>query len=108
VDGIGLDEIEMDLAITALMDFVLGTVRKAARAKTVHEITGMSDDVWWYAIRPFLESIDYSPYPISARVGPVAGEEYGVGDPERTYRFGLDRFLDGMELMIARKASAGK
>lgn len=108
VDGIGLDEIEMDLSITALFNYVAGAVRDAARAKSVYEATGMSDDEWWYSISPFLESIDYAPYPVTSRVGPVAGTEYGAGDPERAFRFGLERFLDGMELMIARKQSASE
>jgi len=106
VDGIGLDEIEMDLSITALMDFVVGAVRNAARQKFVFEATGMSDDDWWYSILPFVETIDYSPYPISERVGTITGEEYGPGDPERVFRFGLERFLDGMAIMIARKQKA--
>ncbi|WP_332716799.1 TetR/AcrR family transcriptional regulator [Pelagibacterium mangrovi] len=103
VEGIGLDEIEMDLSITALFDFVSGAVRNAARQKFVFEATGMSDDEWWHKIEPFLETLDYSPYPISSRVGPITGAEYGAGDPERTFRFGLERFLDGMEMMLARK-----
>lgn len=108
VDGVGLDEIEMDLTITALANYVTGSVRNAARAQTVKDLTGMSDDEWWYAIAPFFETLDFTPYPISSRVGPVTGETYGLGDPERAYRFGLERFLDGMELMIARKRSTSE
>src|SRR5690606_35304711 len=52
VEGIGLDEIEMDLSITALFDFVSGAVRNAARQKFVFEATGMSDDEWWHQIEP--------------------------------------------------------
>lgn len=103
VEGIGLDEIEMDLSVTALMDLVAGAVRNAARQKFVHEATGMSDDEWWYKIEPFLETLDYSPYPISSRVGPITGAEYGPGDPERAFKFALERFLDGMEVMLTRK-----
>ena len=29
---------------------------------------------------------------------------YGLGDPERAFRFGLERLLDGLEALIARKA----
>jgi|TARA_A100001391_G_scaffold190664_2_gene163370 AcrR family transcriptional regulator len=104
VEGIGLDDLEMDLAVTALMDIVVGTVRNAAREKTVRDATGMSDDEWWRRIEPFLETIDYAPYPISSRVGPVAGAEYGAGDPHRAFKFAFERFLDGMELMLERKA----
>lgn len=103
VDGTGLDEIEMDLAITSLMDMVAGAVRNAARQKFVFEATGLSDEEWWYTIAPFLETLDYGPYPIASRVGPITGAEYGAGDPERAFRFGLERFLDGMEIMLERK-----
>lgn len=106
VDGLGLDEIEMDLAVTSLHNYVLGAVRHAAREQSVWKDTGMSDNEWWFAIAPFLETLDYSPYPISSRVGPVVGEAYGVGDPLRAFRFGLDRFLDGMTLLIERKRPA--
>ncbi|WP_196259121.1 TetR/AcrR family transcriptional regulator [Pelagibacterium limicola] len=108
VADIGLDEIEMDLAITSLANYVTGAVRNAARAQTVKELTGMSDDQWWHAVAPFFETLDYSAYPLSARVGSIAGETYGLGDPGRAFRFGLDRLLDGMELMIARKVSTRK
>ena len=42
-------------------------------------------------------------YPISGRVGQAAGQEYNaVGDPERSFRFGLDRILDGLERLLDR------
>lgn len=108
VEGIGLDEIEMDLAITSFSNYTLGAVRDAARAKTVKDLSGMSDDEWWQRIEPFLVSLVDWDYPIASRVGPIVGAEYGLGDPERAFRFGLARFLDGMEMMIASKQSAGK
>jgi len=103
VEGIGLSDIEMDLTITALANYVHGAVGSAARAQTVREQTGMSDDEWWYAIAPFFEHLDFSAYPISSRVGSAAGETYGLGDPDRAFLFGLERFLDGVEVMLARK-----
>lgn len=103
VDGLGLDEIEMDLSVTALHNYVLGAVRDAARAQTVLEATGMTDDEWWPSIEPFLADVDFSPYPLASHVGRVAGETYGLGDPERAFRFGLERFLDGMAMLIERK-----
>jgi len=108
VDGIGLDDIEMDLAITSFSNYILGAVRDAARAKTVKDLSGMSDNEWWERIEPFLVSLVDWDYPIASRVGPVVGAEYGLGDPERAFRFGLARFLDGLEMMVAGKQSAGK
>lgn len=104
VDGIGLSEIEMDLAVTGLMDLVTGTVRHAARARLVEEATGMNDRTWWRRIAPFLDTLDFSPFPVLSRVGPVTGAEYGAGDPRRTFEFALERFLDGLAMLIERRA----
>ena len=36
----------------------------------------------------------------------MAGQEYNaVGDPERSFRFGLDRILDGIEHLLDRQPS---
>jgi len=102
-DGLGLDEVEMDMSVTMVANYVYGAVRDAARASQVKQQTGMSDEEWWYAIAPFLDSLDFSPYPVANRVGPVVGELYGVGDPERAFNFGLERLLDGLACLIAKK-----
>ena len=105
-DGLGLSEVEMDLSVTMVANYVHGAVRDVARARMVKELTGMSDDQWWYTIQPFLETIDYSPYPVASRIGPVVGELYGLGDPDRAFEFGLERLLDGLAVMIEGKANA--
>jgi AcrR family transcriptional regulator len=107
VDGVGLDEIEMDMTFTLIANYVYGAVRDEARWTRVTETTGMSDDEWWYRVAPFLETLDYSPYPVAARVGPVTGEAYGVGDPARAFEFGLERVLDGIGLFIEKKRGHG-
>jgi hypothetical protein len=103
VDGLGLDEIEMDMIVTAINDYVHGAVRGAARERMVKEATGMTDEEWWRRVEPFLQNVDFSPYPVSSRVGPVTGEAYGAHDPERAFAFGLARLLDGLELFVASK-----
>ena len=103
LDGLGLDEIEMDMSVTMVGNYVFGAARDVARSRMVKEQTGMSDDEWWYAIAPFLETLDFSPYPVASRIGPVVGELYGLGDPDRAFDFGLERVLDGLEVMIASK-----
>jgi AcrR family transcriptional regulator len=103
VDGIGLDPIEMDMSFTLVANYVHGAVRDAAREKLVKEATGMSDDEWWQRVAPFLATLDFSPYPTTARVGPVVGEAHGAHNPEGAFAFGLQRILDGLELFIASK-----
>lgn len=102
-DNLGLSEVEMDLSVALVASYVQGGVRDVARARMVKDLTGMSDDEWWYTITPFLETLDFSPYPVANRVGPVVGELYGLGDPDRAFNFGLDRILDGLALMIEGK-----
>lgn len=105
-DGLGLSEVEMDLSATMVANYVHGAVRDVVRSSMVKEQTGLSDDEWWYAVAPLLEQIDFSPYPVANRVGPVVGELYGLGDPDRAFEFGLERLLDGLEVLIRRKAEA--
>ena len=93
----------MDMSVTMVANYVYGAVRDVARARMVKDLTGMSDDEWWYTIAPFLETVDFSPYPVANRVGPVVGELYGTGDPERAFTFGLTLLLDGFERLIGGK-----
>jgi AcrR family transcriptional regulator len=102
-DGLNLSEVEMDLSVTMVANYVHGAVRNVARARMVKELTGMSDDEWWHAIAPFLETVDFSPYPVASRIGPVVGELYGLGDPDRAFEFGLECLLDGLAVMIEKK-----
>jgi AcrR family transcriptional regulator len=106
-DGLGLSEVEMDQALTTVSNYVHGAVRDAARASMVKKLSGMSDAEWWERVAPALQEIDYTPYPVAARVGPIVGELYGLGDPERAFNFGLELLLDGFERLIAGKASLG-
>lgn len=102
-DGLGLDAVEMDLSLTAVSNYVHGAVRDAARAEMVKKLSGMTDEQWWYSVAPFLQTVDYSPFPVASRVGPIVGELYGVGDPERAFNFGLALLLDGFERLVASK-----
>jgi AcrR family transcriptional regulator len=102
-DGLGLDAVEMDLSVAMVANYVHGAVRDVARARMVKEQTGKSDDEWWYSIAPFLETIDFSAYPVANRVGPIVGALYGLGDPDLAFDFGLERLLDGLERLIDSK-----
>ncbi|MCP3143140.1 TetR/AcrR family transcriptional regulator [Pyxidicoccus xibeiensis] len=104
VEGLGLTDIEMDRVITLVLDYVHGAVRNAAREKRVKELTGMTDEQWWYRVAPFLETVDFTPYPVLARVGKTTGETYGAHDPEGAFAFGLARLLDGLTVFIEAKA----
>lgn len=104
--GLGLRELEMDRALTLVLDYVSGAVRGAARAYAVKERTGKTDDEWWNEVRPFLEEVfpqDPTAYPVASRVGPVVGETYGLHDPAGAFEFGLERVLDGLAVLIEKR-----
>jgi hypothetical protein len=102
VDGLGLTDIDMDLVVSLLDDYVRGAARGAAEAAEAQARTGMSDQQWWEAYGPLLaEVLDPARYPTAVRVGSAAGAEYGTAhDPARSFRFGLRRIIDGIDAFI--------
>jgi AcrR family transcriptional regulator len=102
IDGIGLSDVEMDSVLTLISGYVHGAARGAAEAAAAEHDTGMSDQQWWYAHAPFLERIlDPGRYPTAARVGSAAGEAHqSAYNPEHAFEFGLQRVLDGIEVLV--------
>ena len=66
----------------------------------------MTDAEWWAINAPVLARVmPAESFPISARVGQVAGETYNaLADPERSFQFGLERLLDGLAVLLADRA----
>jgi AcrR family transcriptional regulator len=98
MDGLGLTDIDLDLTVSLLDDYVRGAARTAADAADAQARTGMSDQQWWEAYGPLLaEVLDPARYPTAVRVGSAAGAEYGAAhDPARSFKFGLQRIIDGI------------
>jgi AcrR family transcriptional regulator len=103
VDGVGLTDIEMDLVVTMVNDYVHGAVRSALAAAALAD-SDTSDVEWWEEVAPLLERVyDPARFPVATRVGSAAGEEYNAAiDPDRAFEFGLARILDGVAALIAR------
>ncbi|MEV0897115.1 TetR/AcrR family transcriptional regulator C-terminal domain-containing protein [Actinoplanes sp. NPDC049802] len=104
IEGFGLTDLEMDQLVTTLCDFTAGSARASVLARRTTEESGISDAEWWQVNAPILERVmPPGAYPLAGRVGTAAGQEYNsVGDPARTFRFGLDRLLDGVETLLRR------
>ncbi|MFC4149721.1 TetR/AcrR family transcriptional regulator [Micromonospora mangrovi] len=102
VDGIGLTDLEMDSVVTLVTSHVHGAVRGAVEAAQAAQRTGMTDAQWWQAHAPYLEKVlDPRRFPLAARVGTTAGQEYqAAADPHRAFEFGLARILDGIEVLV--------
>jgi hypothetical protein len=104
-EGLGLSDVEMDLALSNVLAFVQASARVAAEVRASQ--AAMADEQWWAEVAPLLEKVfDPDRYPIAARVGQAAGEEYNAAySPDRAYEFGLARLLDGLGALIEARSS---
>lgn len=107
LDGIGLDDLEMDATLSLVLMHVDSCARQMANALENQRKTEMSEQEWWLAHEPLLGRwMDDKQFPVSSRVGQTAGEAHqGPYSPEHAYRFGLDRIIDGVGALIARKGA---
>ena len=106
LDGLGLDDVTTDAALTYLLGFVQGWARAAADARSLRgtDTTGaaLDDERWWAANAPLLERVlDPARYPRAVRVGSAAGAAHGAAySPDHAYRFGLARVIDGLATLF--------
>ncbi len=106
IEGLGLTDLDMDLLLSMIGDYVHGAARAAITAAQAEKQTGMTDLQWWEATEPLLEKVwDAAKYPVANRVGVTTGPELGAGDPQRSFDFGLALLLDGVEALIARRGT---
>lgn len=105
MDGIGLDDLQMDAVLTLVHTHVEGVARRRIDAERAVRRTGITDQQWWAAVSPALAEVcDPADYPVAARVGQAAGEvRQAAHDPAHAYAFGLDRLLDGVALMLTER-----
>ncbi len=102
LDGLGLDDVEIDDCLTHLLTFVQGCARAAADARAARHDSAMDDEQWWAGIAPLLARVlDERAYPLACRVGTAAGTAHRAAhDPDHAYHFGLHRILDGLAVLI--------
>ncbi len=106
-DGVGLDDVETDSALTFLLGFVQASARVAADVHAAAERSAQTDEQWWAASGPALAMIvDPAAFPHATRIGSAAGEALGGAyQPDYAWTFGLDRVLDGLGVLIERRSS---
>ncbi len=98
VEGIGLDDIEMDQAITLLVGFAASIARRDHEVRRAEQESGLTDLEWWEANTDALtEVMTGHDYPLAGRVGMATGQAYqAASDQTRELDFGLERILDGL------------
>ncbi|MET0273952.1 MAG: TetR/AcrR family transcriptional regulator [Phenylobacterium sp.] len=103
VDGLGLDELEMEMTVRLVTDYARGAVRSALEGREVEQRTGVTDAEWMAVAEPALQQVlDPEAFPVLIRVGAAcnAGQDL-LFDRDRGFEFGLQRVLDGVEAFIA-------
>ncbi len=104
-DGLGLDDVVRDDALTYLLSFVQASAGAATAARAARRDSAMDDEQWWAANAPLLARVlDERTYPLASRVGTAAGTAHGSAhDPGHAYRFGLARLLDGLAVLVGNR-----
>jgi AcrR family transcriptional regulator len=111
LEGIGLSDVEMDSVLSLVLGYVQSSARQALEATLVEQRTGLTDEQWWAAQAPLLEEVlEPDRFPVAGRVGTAASKAYeGLWDPKHTFEFGLQRVLDGIEVLVeARRADGSR
>jgi AcrR family transcriptional regulator len=105
IEGAGLTDLDMDLMVAVVSDYVRGSAHSATEATSAASQTGQSDAQWWAAHATHLERLLVpEQFPLAVRVGSAAGAAYGgPTDPARSFEFGLARLIDGLALHVAKE-----
>ena len=104
VEGIGLDDIEMDQTVSLLVGFAMNIARAEHEVRLAERESGTSELEWWESNAETLgDLMAHRDYPIAGRVGSAAGEAYqAASDPARALEFGLARIIDGILAHLER------
>jgi hypothetical protein len=103
LEGLGLSDVEQDLALAHILLTVATLSRAEAAQRATEQASNLTDEEWWHANAPYFEkAFDPPLYPIAARVGGTAGEALGGAfNAEATWTFATDQLLAGLAVRIA-------
>lgn len=102
LDGLGLSDLEMDRALTAILGLVSSAARGTLSLRRIREESSLTDAQWWESVGPSLgAAMAGNSYPVAQRVSASLGEATGLAtDPEGAFRFGLELLLDGLSRLV--------
>ncbi|HEV6955277.1 MAG TPA: TetR/AcrR family transcriptional regulator C-terminal domain-containing protein [Promicromonospora sp.] len=93
LDGLALDDVARDAALTFVLDFVHGAARARRAAPHAEEMP----ELWARWSAPLARYLGDA-YPVAQRVGAAAGEAMNApSSPAHAWEFGLARVLDALE-----------
>jgi AcrR family transcriptional regulator len=103
IKSMGLTDPELVSAVIAVDGYVVGAARTQLYEAEVERRTGLTDAEFWAAQAPMLEK-----FMASGRYPMLAGlSEDAFGRDFDHFEFGLQRILDGLEALVARRAGDG-
>lgn len=107
VAGAGLTEAEMDTVVGLVVHHAAGSARRLVEASRLERDTGMTDEHWWRVCAPLLGAVvDGDAFPTAVRVGSAVGAAHGTAySAEHAFEFGLQRLLDGIDVLIRTRRS---
>ncbi|MFC0628852.1 TetR/AcrR family transcriptional regulator [Kribbella deserti] len=102
LSGIGLEPPQVDAAALAIATYVDGAASVRADGERLERQTGQSNDAWWGERNDLWETyFDVERYPAMTALWHAGGFNRGTTDAAaHSYRFGLDRLLDGIEAKV--------
>ncbi|MGW0814289.1 TetR/AcrR family transcriptional regulator [Streptomyces viridiviolaceus] len=103
IKSIGLSDPEMISAIIMIDGYVVGAARTQVYQEEAERTSGLTDTQFWEAQRPTLEkAMTSGRYPFLAS---LSEETFSPGFDH--FEFGLQRILDGLEVLVAARRAAG-
>lgn len=100
IKPMGLSDPELVSVIVMIDGYVVGAARTQLYAQEAERRTGLTDTEFWQAQTPMLEKVMTSGrYPLLASL-----DENTWGPDFDHFEFGLQRILDGLEVLVAQRA----
>ncbi|MET8793591.1 MULTISPECIES: TetR/AcrR family transcriptional regulator [Streptomyces] len=101
IKPMGLSDPELLSVIVMVDGYVVGAARTQLYQEQAEHSSGLTDAEFWEAQRPALEkAMTSGRYPVMAG---LSADTFDSGFDH--FEFGLQRILDGLELLVARRAS---
>ncbi|HEY4570890.1 MAG TPA: TetR/AcrR family transcriptional regulator [Kribbella sp.] len=102
--GLGLSALETNTAALAITTYVDSAASLEAESSLVERTTGQTNDAWWYERNDLWETyFDVERHPAMTTIWNAKGYQSSTREAAAdSYRYGLDRLLDGIQVMATR------
>ncbi|MET0284769.1 MAG: TetR/AcrR family transcriptional regulator [Polyangiales bacterium] len=105
LDGIGLDDLEIDAIASQLWTHVFASCRWAEEERRAQRETGLSDVEWWARTLPILENVMHGEFPVASRIGPKSNEMRAPeSSTEHHFRWGVEVVVQTVATLIRNRA----